>query len=70
MCADLNSVFSIPGKPVRHPSHRLQTGWAVSLGSFYLVLAIGLAFVLCKEPLLLFFVVYSSGCLLSLSVLL
>lgn len=54
MCADLNSVFSIPGKPARLPSHRLQTGWAVSLGSFYLVLAIGLAIVLCKEPLLLF----------------
>lgn len=41
MCADLNSVFSIPGKPARHPSHTLQTGWAVGLGSFYLVLAIG-----------------------------
>lgn len=63
MCADLNSVFSIPGKPARHPSHRLQTGWAVGLGSFYLVLAIGLAFVLCKALLLLFFVVCSPVCL-------
>lgn len=64
MCADLNSVFSIPSKPARHPSHRLQTGLAVGLGSFYLVLAIGLALVLCKELLLLFFVVYNLICLL------
>lgn len=71
MCANLNSVFLIPGKPARHPSHSLQTGWGVSVGSIYLVLAIGLCkFVLCKELLLLFFVVYSSGCLFSLSVLL
>lgn len=63
MCTDLNSVFSIPGKPARHHSHRLQTGWAAGLGSFYLVLAIGVAFVLCKALRLLFFAVCSPVCL-------